>query len=365
MPVAERREDARRNQAQFGATHTPQTTHPPLPLEPGQQVYVRCHHLSSRGKKFCASLAPKWSEPREVVKRLGPTTYAVTTRSGRAAKVHRDDLRLVHPKVGPGHLHNGPQRTRRTSDKHQFPPSPLAATSDTDHATIVSPSPMTPATGQFLLSQAMQTANAQYTCSSPEPQASRATMPELEHMMRRLGYWDYLGLTASAVTQGMSPPKWPADASLERSTFSVRVDEPESTGADQRGDGQPSQEDGGVTIVPLVEADDTGKAPPVPNQAEPDATSQTQVVRRSTRPHVPPVRFGGNEGYQPPLGARAGGRTNPRQNLSPDTHHCSMMRHLLHIARPNSTTSTNTSQTQCSPENLQSTQGGNAPRQCV
>ncbi|XP_063231959.1 uncharacterized protein LOC134536197 [Bacillus rossius redtenbacheri] len=89
------REEAKERQAQFLAHKTPTTTHTPVPLTPGQWVYVRQHHLSVGAKNFCAGLAPKWSPPRQILWKTGPSTYAVRTPSGRPAKIHRDDLRLV------------------------------------------------------------------------------------------------------------------------------------------------------------------------------------------------------------------------------------------------------------------------------
>ncbi|XP_063217260.1 uncharacterized protein LOC134528021 [Bacillus rossius redtenbacheri] len=61
-----------------------------------QEAYIRKtmpHHLSSKAKDFKAGFAPKWSEPRQVIRKFGPTTYLVQMPSGRPAKIHRDDLR--------------------------------------------------------------------------------------------------------------------------------------------------------------------------------------------------------------------------------------------------------------------------------
>ncbi|XP_063218571.1 uncharacterized protein K02A2.6-like [Bacillus rossius redtenbacheri] len=94
-PAIDLREEAGQHQAQFLATRTPQSATLPTPLEPGQMVYARCHHLLSGRKNYCAGLSLKWAAPREVLRRLGPTTYLIRLPNGRATKIHRDDLRLV------------------------------------------------------------------------------------------------------------------------------------------------------------------------------------------------------------------------------------------------------------------------------
>ncbi|XP_063223143.1 uncharacterized protein LOC134531372 [Bacillus rossius redtenbacheri] len=57
-------------------------TEEPFPIIPGQFVHVRLQHLSARGRGFCVALAPKRSGPREVVARLGTTSYLVWQPNG-------------------------------------------------------------------------------------------------------------------------------------------------------------------------------------------------------------------------------------------------------------------------------------------
>ncbi|XP_063218673.1 uncharacterized protein K02A2.6-like [Bacillus rossius redtenbacheri] len=86
-------DQARQRQEAYVQKTTPVAGRPSPPLEPGDMVHVRQHHLSSKAKNFNVGLAPKWSEPRQVIRKFGPTSYLVRTPSGQPAKIHRDDLR--------------------------------------------------------------------------------------------------------------------------------------------------------------------------------------------------------------------------------------------------------------------------------
>ncbi|XP_063220569.1 uncharacterized protein K02A2.6-like [Bacillus rossius redtenbacheri] len=155
-PAIDLREEARRYQAQFLATRTLQSATPPTPLEPGQMVYARCHHLSSGGKNYCAGLSPKWAAPWEVLRRLGPTTYLIRLANGRATKIHRDDLHLVStaedPSEGgecPGAPTASAPASRATSIVGQSPyhqPTTMDTTSPTSPLPSPAPHPTPPAT---------------------------------------------------------------------------------------------------------------------------------------------------------------------------------------------------------------------------
>ena len=43
----------------------------------GDLVWVKAHHLSNAAAKFSSKLAPKWSGPAVVMKRLGPINYKI------------------------------------------------------------------------------------------------------------------------------------------------------------------------------------------------------------------------------------------------------------------------------------------------
>ncbi|MGH0192143.1 UNVERIFIED_CONTAM: hypothetical protein FKN15_004478 [Acipenser sinensis] len=64
-------------------------------LEEGTLVWVRTHPLSDALANFSAKLAPKWSGPAKIIKKLGPVNYQVqwTDQKQRVDTVHVVNLK--------------------------------------------------------------------------------------------------------------------------------------------------------------------------------------------------------------------------------------------------------------------------------